>query len=103
MIVLDRVIPPVSGFLPEKAYDPDAVLDALKSRVKHLTVVEAEPLIKSRGGPRALNVALLGVVLRKNLFPFTGEDLLAVMREKIPPRFLDINLKALFPEQAPHE
>jgi indolepyruvate ferredoxin oxidoreductase beta subunit len=94
MIVLDRVIPPVSGFLTGKSYDPQAVLGALQDRVKNLTVVEAEPLVKACG-PKVLNVALLGAVLRQNLFPFTGTEILAVMEEKIPPRFLDSNIRAL--------
>jgi indolepyruvate ferredoxin oxidoreductase beta subunit len=95
MIVLDRVIPPVGGFLTGKPYDPAAILGALKDRVENLTILESEPLIKACGGPKTLNVAILGAALGKNLFPFTAGEILAVMEEKIPPRFLEGNKKAL--------
>jgi indolepyruvate ferredoxin oxidoreductase beta subunit len=113
MIVLDRGVIPVSDALSGGAYSPaamiaflradfdrpreDAVPTALPSPAaegERLMVCNGEDLIRKCGAAKVLNTALLGIAAREKFFPFTAADLLAVLREKIPAKYLDLNIKA---------
>jgi indolepyruvate ferredoxin oxidoreductase beta subunit len=96
LLVLDRGIPPVSSMLG-KAYDPAAMLDYLRNRLEgeRLSVVSWESLQRYCDSPRVLNVALLGRALAGGLLPFSREEILAVLRERLPSKYLDMNIRAL--------
>ncbi len=95
MIVCDRALPPSAGTPDGKTYDGSEALAYVKARVARLTIVDGEALIQSIGGARALNVALLGVAVGEGLFPFSREDAEAAVAERVPARYLDMNLHAL--------
>jgi indolepyruvate ferredoxin oxidoreductase beta subunit len=95
MIVLNRLIPPVSSTLGAYRHDPAALLRPLKERVKQLILIDGEKLIHQCGSPRGVNVALLGVALTLNYLPFTPEDIIRLMTRHVPPQLLELNLKAL--------
>ncbi|MDR1955578.1 MAG: DUF4180 domain-containing protein [Treponema sp.] len=95
MILLDRPIPPVSSSLGAYRYDPAALLNYLRARVKALTRIDGAELIHQCGNPRVVNVALLGVALTLDSFPFTAEDIIRIMTAQLPPHYLELNLKAL--------
>jgi indolepyruvate ferredoxin oxidoreductase beta subunit len=96
LLVLDRGIPPVSSMLG-KAYDPAVMVAYLRGRLEgeRLSVVSWESLGRYCGSPRVLNVALLGRALAGGLLPFSLEEILAVLRERLPPKYLDMNIRAL--------
>jgi indolepyruvate ferredoxin oxidoreductase beta subunit len=100
MLVLDRPVMPVSASLSEHGYDPAEMIAFLKSALspdggERLTIVNGEELIQKCGSPKVINTALLGIALTKNYFPFTKDDMLPVIKERIPERFLELNLRAL--------
>jgi indolepyruvate ferredoxin oxidoreductase beta subunit len=95
MLVLNRPVPPVSSALGVYRYDPGALMHYLKEQVQQLTLIDGERLINQCGNPRVVNVALLGVALTLKCLPFTPEDIIRVITKQVPPRFLDLNLKAL--------
>jgi indolepyruvate ferredoxin oxidoreductase beta subunit len=96
LLVLDRGIPPVSSMLG-KAYDPPVMVEYLRNRLEgeRLSVVSWESLRRYCDSPRVLNVALLGRALAGGLLPFSQEEILAVLRERLPPKYLDMNIRAL--------
>lgn len=108
MLVLNRGIMPMSGMLGEKKYIPGEMLNFLESYLSHpseerlaqkgegewLTVIDGEALIKKCGTSKVLNTALLGTAVGKKFFPFTAEDILAILRERIPPEYLETNIRA---------
>jgi len=98
LLCLDRGVMPVSAFLGKTPYSPEAMIAHLEAHFARsgggLTVVETEPLI-AQHGTRALNVALLGIAIKRGLLPFTLEEAEAALKEKIPPRHLEMNLAAL--------
>ena len=108
ILVLDRGIMPADGMSGEKKYDPGEMLAFLKAYVSHpsderlvqkaegewLTVIHNEELVKKCGSSRVLNTALLGAAVAKGYFPFTAEDILVVLRERISPEYLDVNIRA---------
>jgi indolepyruvate ferredoxin oxidoreductase beta subunit len=96
LLVLDRGLPPVSSMLG-KPYDPAAMIGYLRDRLEgeRLSLVSWEYLRQYCASPRVLNVALLGWALAGGLLPFSREEILAVLRDRLPPRYLDMNIRAL--------
>ncbi|MDR2185692.1 MAG: indolepyruvate oxidoreductase subunit beta [Treponema sp.] len=97
LLVLDRGIPPVSSMLG-KPYDPAVMVDYLRDRLEgegRLSLVPWESLRQYCDSPRVLNVALLGWAIAGGLLPFSREEILAVLRERLPPKYLDMNIRAL--------
>jgi len=108
MLVLDRMILPVSGMLGENTYESREMISFLKAYLSYpseerlarkdegdvLTVLNGDELIQKCGSSRVLNTALLGAAVKKNFFPFTEDNILAAFKERIPPKFLDINILA---------
>jgi indolepyruvate ferredoxin oxidoreductase beta subunit len=110
MMVLDRWVPPVTSLLakPQSAgdrpWDPRAMIAYLETLAgtvggetsnEPLTVINGDSLIKRCGSAKVINVALLGAALTKGLLPFNAEEIAAVLRERLPPKYLEMNLKAL--------
>ncbi|GHT63949.1 pyruvate:ferredoxin (flavodoxin) oxidoreductase [Spirochaetia bacterium] len=98
MIVLNRGIPPVTSALSDKKYDPAEMIAYLKNTVVvpgRLTVLDSGELIRRCGNSRVLNVALLGAALAKGLFPFNADHIAALIKERLAPQFVEMNLKAL--------
>lgn len=106
--IYNRAILPEIGMKGEKKYVPGEMLAYLKEFFSHpseeraahkeegewLTVVSSEALIKTCGSSQYLAAALLGAAAEKKLFPFTAEDILAVLKENNAPESLDINIRA---------
>jgi indolepyruvate ferredoxin oxidoreductase beta subunit len=108
MIVLDRGIIPVSDALSGGIYSPAGMIAFLKAEFarpqedkvanaeegERLFVCDGEDLIKKCGNAKVLNTALLGIAVGKNFLPFSAGDMLAVLRERIPEKYLELNIKA---------
>lgn len=103
LVACDRAVPPVTSALREDGYEAAPMLAFLREHVQRLTVVDGEALIRDLGSARVMNVALLGVALSLSLFPFSQEEVRAVMERRLPARFLDLNLAALaYGARLPH-
>jgi indolepyruvate ferredoxin oxidoreductase beta subunit len=96
LVVLDRGVPPVSSILGSP-YDPAGMIDYLRERLEggRLSVVSWESLQRYCDSPRVVNVALLGLAIDRGLLPFTREEILAALRERLSPKYLDMNIRAL--------
>lgn len=93
LLVVDRVLRPAGS---SGAYNAQALLDyAAQTAPGRLTLISGGGLALRCGSPRALNTALLGIALAQGLFPFDLDDARAVLAERIPPAYLELNLKAL--------
>jgi indolepyruvate ferredoxin oxidoreductase beta subunit len=60
-----------------------------------LTVISWEEILRRCGSPRVSNVALLGAAAAKKLLPFSVEELEEVVKLRVPPLYLDMNIRAL--------
>lgn len=96
MILLNRPVPPVSSALGGPGYEPRLMLEYLKGKMGDgLTCIDGDTLLARCGSVRVVNTALLGAALALGLFPFTAEDAARVLTQRIPERFLDLNIRAL--------
>ena len=86
---------PVSAMIGQSSYDASQMIDYLKAHVEHLTIVDADKAAADLGSAKTLNVVLLGAALRSGELGLSEEDLEKAVREKVPERFLALNLRAL--------
>jgi indolepyruvate ferredoxin oxidoreductase beta subunit len=99
MMVLDRGVIPVTSSLSDRRYDPRQMIAFLTSAVapasggERLAIINGEELIQKCGSPKVINTALLGIALTKNYFPFTCDDMLEALKSRIPPKYLELNLR----------
>ena len=68
------------------------MLDALKAAGADVTAIDALSLAVEAGSAKAVNVVLIGVLASKTEIP--KDTWLQALRETVPPKFLDMNLKA---------
>jgi indolepyruvate ferredoxin oxidoreductase beta subunit len=94
VLVIDRAVRPASSALSGD-YNALVMIEYLKQTVENLIVIDGEELICKCKTAKVMNVALLGVAVKHHLLPFTMEDAERVLKERLPGKFLEINLHAL--------
>ena len=70
------------------------VMEFLRSHVKNLFVIDAEKVAKEAGNIMSLNMVLLGAATAIPNFPLEKEIVIEAMKENLPPKTIDINLRA---------
>jgi indolepyruvate ferredoxin oxidoreductase beta subunit len=70
------------------------ILDELKSKVKEVFALDAEKAAKDAGHILSLNMVMLGGATAISGFPIDREIILESMRENLPEKSMEINLKA---------
>lgn len=95
VVVSSKAIKPVTASLSGSDYNGAEMLAFLKQQVEKLIVVDGEGICAQCGSAKVLNVALLGAAAASGVLGLTLEQLLETIRQRIPQRFLDSNLKAL--------
>ena len=95
VVCATRPVMPVSASIGRTKYDAKAMLDHLKSNVLNLTLVDVDKAAERLGTAKALNVVLLGAAVASDALGFDVAEIEAAIREKVPAKFLELNLKAL--------
>ena len=94
-VVSTRAVKPVTATLSGSDYDTPQMLDYLKENVEHLTLVDAEKACTDIGSAKVLNMVLLGAAIRTGVLGFTIEEIEDIMKQTLPEKFHEMNLKAL--------
>lgn len=93
-VVNDRAMFPPSVSAGNARYPTDdEVVGALKARTGRVCVVEGTALSAKLGNPRVLNVVMLGFVA--SFLPLPWEAWLETVERRVPPKYRELNLKAL--------
>jgi len=97
VVVCDTAIKPIN--CPDvNAYQGSEMIDYLKKNVQNLIVMDGQRLIKESQSyqqiTKALNVAILGAAVQNGIFPFDADTLKEALTEMLPPKFLEMNLRA---------
>ncbi|MHB8070968.1 MAG: indolepyruvate oxidoreductase subunit beta [Candidatus Cryosericum sp.] len=91
-----RPIVPVSVSMGGTPYPPvEDLLGYLRSQVARVYAVPATALAEEMGLPQAANVVLLGAVMGTGVIPLDLAVIRAALAAAVPPKALDVNLKAL--------
>lgn len=93
LILNDFEIPPMSTIVGGQTYPGEEMFDELNDKVESLVVLDAAEIAKENGNIRAQNIVLVGALVKaldlgKDIFEET-------IREVVPERFLEVNLKSL--------
>lgn len=90
LIVNDQQINPMPVITGAADYPAD-ILGKLGATVD-LTAVDALALAKAAGSIKAVNVVLIGLMAKSTTIPY--ESWIETIKTTVPPKFLEINLKA---------
>ncbi len=89
-----RIVPFTVG-LGLSEYPPvEQIISELKAKVKHLFVINAEELANKAGNIMSLNMVLLGAATAIQDFPIGKDEIIQAMKENLPPKTIEVNLKA---------
>lgn len=91
LIVNDQRIDPMP-VITGKAKYPDSIIQRLKEQAPQTIAIDAMRLAKECGNIKATNVVLLGLAART--IPIAKSVWLEALREAVPPKTLEVNLKA---------
>lgn len=72
---------------------PAGVIDAIKAAGADVETLDALPMAVEAGTAKAVNVVLIGA-MAKNMADVSKEVWLKALRESVPAKFLELNLKA---------
>ena len=93
VIAADKAVMPVTASLAG-GYDPQAMRTYLQQHVADLKIVEVEEAFQTLHSTKVLNLLLLGSALHTDSLGLSEQSLLSAIRENVPSKFLDLNLKA---------
>lgn len=94
VVTAKKGVMPVTATLGAK-YDPNEMLNFLKSNVSKLTIVDGEKICDECGSAKVLNVALLGAAVASGKLGLTADDIRNSIINRIPEKFHQLNLLAL--------
>ena len=86
---------PVSAMIGKTSYDGEAMIQYLQTKVKCLTVVDADRAAEELRSTKTLNVVLLGAAIRSGELGLTEADLEQAIRQRVPEKLWELNLKSL--------
>ena len=90
MIVNDTRIDPMTVVIGAKTY-PEGILEGLEKEHK-LYTVDAGKIAKELGNSKVVNTVVLGVSAKH--IGFTEDEWLETLKNTVPPKTIDINIKA---------
>ena len=95
VVVSQKAVKPVTASLSAKVYEGQEMLDYLGKHVSRLVIVDGQQVMEELGSAKVLNVVLLGAAIACNEIDITVDEIKAAIREKVPERFYELNLRAL--------
>jgi len=72
----------------------EEIVEKIHCFTKNVTIVEAAKLAKKAGNILAQNVVLIGALAAAGKMPVKTESVMEALRELVPPKHLDVNVKA---------
>ncbi len=91
VIVNTQKIDPMPVVIGTAEY-PEGVIDTLKASGANIKEIDALPLAVEAGTAKAVNVVLIGAMAKS--MPLDKEIWIKALTESVPPKFLELNLKA---------
>lgn len=95
VIVCDNPICPVTASLAGIEYDSRKMIDYIKSKVERVIVVDGNKICEECGSSKVVNVALVGTIIKTGVAELSEESVKKVLKDKLKPEFLEMNMKAL--------
>ncbi len=95
VIMSDEKIPPTELAAKMMKYPSmEEIVEKIHRFTKNITIVEAAKLAKKAGNILTQNVVLIGALAAMEKMPVKTESVMEALQELVPPKHLDINVKA---------
>lgn len=96
LVVSSHPVMPVTAALAGTDYTGREMVEYLRREVREMHVLDGAAAAQEVGSPKALNVIMLGAALASGALDFlTQEDVIAAIRKKVKPQFVEMNERAL--------
>ncbi|MDD6032957.1 MAG: indolepyruvate oxidoreductase subunit beta [Oscillospiraceae bacterium] len=95
VVTAAKAIQPVTASLGGMDYRAENMLAFLESHVSRLIQVDGDAVCAACGSPKVLNVALLGAAIASGALGVTLEQMEETIAQRVNPRFIELNRKAL--------
>lgn len=95
MIVCDKEVKPVTASLGKSRYSGAECIEYIRECVKNSYIINADEICTACGSPKVLNVALVGALAVSGAMGLDMEDIKEVLAERLKPRMVETNMKAL--------
>lgn len=95
VIVNKRAIMPINANFGGAKYEPDTMLEWLKNNVKKVIIIDGEEICSKCGSSKVLNIVLLAYAAKTGMLGMSVEELKSSVCEKVNPKFVELNLKAI--------
>lgn len=96
VVVNSHPVMPVTAALKGTDYTGREMIEYLQKTVTELLVIDGWQAMRELGNPKVLNVVMLGAAIKSGALDFlTEEELLEAIRDKVKPRFVALNERAL--------
>jgi indolepyruvate ferredoxin oxidoreductase beta subunit len=88
-------LPPFTVAIGKGTYpDLNQLQDLIRAKTRRLVAFDGLTLAKAAGSPMALNMVLIGALIRTAILPITAEHIQKAIETKTKPSFIGINRKA---------
>lgn len=95
VLMSDEKIPPTELATSNKPYpSTKEIVEKIHRFTNHVIIVETRRLTKEAGSSLAQNVILVGALAASGRLPVKKESIVNALRELVPAKHLDMNLKA---------
>lgn len=91
---LDPVYPSMVAAGFEEYPNIDEMVAAVKERTKNLVTIDATSIAIDAGKAVAANAVMIGAVAAAKGFPLSKDLLKEMLAKNVPPKFIDLNMKA---------
>ena len=91
---IDPVLPSMVAAGFETYPEVDGLVASIKKLTPNLRTIDATELAKQAGKAVAANAVMIGAVAAVKGFPLSKDLLRKTLADNVPPKFLDLNLKA---------
>jgi indolepyruvate ferredoxin oxidoreductase beta subunit len=88
---MTRLVPAIVTSSKKFSYPDDSIAE-MKKKAESIIGVAADKIAMELGNPRLVNTILMGVM--SNYLPFDADLWLDVIRKKVKPKFVDVNVEA---------
>jgi indolepyruvate ferredoxin oxidoreductase beta subunit len=96
VVVSRKAVKPVTDSLSGGKYSGDEMLQYLKDNVGHLVDIDADGILEKLGNTKVLNLVLLGAAAGSGALNMDRNDLEKAVKERVPEKYLDLNMKAFY-------
>jgi indolepyruvate ferredoxin oxidoreductase beta subunit len=94
-LINTRILPPVEVISGMTQYPRlDTLFELLGRVTERIIAFDATALAEEAGDPIATNIVMIGALAASDSLPYDEEIILQVLKERLRPRYLDLNLKA---------